>query len=42
MGNFVNLPYSLAVRHQDFQCYLNTGTSGMPMRSVDNIEAGPG
>ena len=23
MGNFINLPYSLAMRHQFLQCYLN-------------------
>lgn len=24
MGNFINLPYSLAMRHQFLQCYHNT------------------
>ena len=23
MGNFINVPYSLAVRHQQLQCYYN-------------------
>lgn len=23
MGNFINVPYSLAIRHQCFQAYLN-------------------
>ena len=23
MGNFINLPYSLALRHQFYQCYLH-------------------
>ena len=24
MGNFINLPYSLAIRHQCYQCYMLT------------------
>ena len=42
MGNFINLPYSLAQRHQQYQCYLNTSSVGMPSRSVNDIEVGPG
>lgn len=24
MGNFINLPYSLSMRHQQYQCYVAT------------------
>lgn len=42
VGTFINLPYSLAVRHQHYQCYLNAVASGIPVGSVYNIEVGPG
>ena len=41
MGNFINLPYSLAFRHQEYQCYLNATTKGLH-GSVDDIDIGPG
>lgn len=41
MGNFVNVPYSLAVRHQLYQCYLNLNTEELPGWTHD-FEAGPG
>lgn len=30
MGNFINLPYSLAMRHQHLQCYLGASTHELP------------
>ena len=39
LGNFINLPYSLASRHQQYQCYLNA--VDLP-DSVDSLEVGPG
>jgi len=43
MGNFVNAPYSLAVRHQLYQCYLNLNGDDLPgCTHAHNIEAGPG
>ena len=41
MNNFINLPYSLASRHQQYQCYLNTNTKELP-GCVDDIDVGPG
>ena len=41
MGNFVNITYSLATRHQHYQCYLNINTEELPGWE-DNMEAGPG
>lgn len=41
MGNFINLPYSLAMRHQQYQCYLNMNTQEMFGWS-DCIEVGKG
>lgn len=41
LGNFINLPYSLASRHQQYQCYLNTVTCDRPS-SVESLEVGPG
>jgi len=38
LGNFINLPYSLASRHQQYQCYLNVDSDNF----VDNIQVGPG
>ena len=40
MGNFVNAPYSLAMRHQLYQCYLNLNTS--VLAHGQNLETGPG
>lgn len=37
MGNFTNIPLSLATRHQQYQCYLNTSNE-----VVDNLSVGPG
>ena len=41
LGNFVNLPYSLTSRHQQYQCYLNSVACEQP-HPVDQIEVGPG
>lgn len=41
IGNFINLPYTLAMRHQQFQCYLNTNTTDIPGWN-DNVEVGKG
>ena len=41
VNNFINLPYSLASRHQQYQCYLNTNTKELP-GCVDDIDVGPG
>jgi len=41
MGNFINLPYSLAMRHQQYLCYLHVNTQGFP-GWADNIEVGKG
>ena len=43
MGNFINLPYSLSVRHQEYQCYLHTNNKELKEVSgdVDNINVGP-
>lgn len=41
MGNFVNVPYSLAMRHQLYQCYLNLNTDSLP-GWTHNLEVGPG
>ena len=30
MGSFINLPYSLAMRQQQLQCYCNSITSQLP------------
>lgn len=39
MGNFINLPYSLSMRHQQYQCYLSTNEQEV----VENGPmAGPG
>ena len=43
MGNFVNAPYSLAMRHQLYQCYLNLNGDDLPgWTHAHNSEAGPG
>ena len=41
MGNFVNITYSLATRHQHYQCYLNTNTEELPGWE-QSMEVGPG
>jgi len=41
MGNFVNVPYSLAMRHQLYQCYLNLNTERLP-GWTHNLDVGPG
>ncbi len=30
LGNFINLPYSLAMRHQQLQCYWSTNDREIP------------
>ena len=39
--NFINLPFTLAMRHQQFQCYLNTDTINIPGWN-DYVEVGKG
>ena len=39
IGNFTNIWYSLLLRHQLHQCYLNLNKTGLP---GENIEMGPG
>ena len=39
LGNFINLPYSLALQHQQYHCYLNA--VDLP-DTVDSMEVGPG
>ena len=39
MGNFINLPYSLAMRHQQLQCYKNASDSDM---LEGRLTVGPG
>ena len=41
MGNFINLPYSLAMIHQQYQCYLSMNTCDVFGWS-DSIEVGRG
>ena len=41
LGNFINLPYSLASRHQHATPVLNTVTNGLPGVTND-VEVGPG
>ena len=41
IGNFINLPYTLAMRHQQLQCYLNVNTNDMPGWN-NNVEVGKG
>lgn len=38
LGNFINLPYSLASHHQQYQCYLNTSTHKLQ----NDLDVGPG
>ena len=37
IGNFINLPHTLAMRHQYLQCYLNTSID-----DLSDVEVGPG
>ena len=38
IGNFTNLSYTLAMRHQQLQCYLNVNTNDMPgWNNMDGI-----
>ena len=39
MGNFINLPYSLALRHQHLECYINVDSKNVP---GGDLEVGPG
>ena len=39
MGTFTNVCYSLALRHQLYQCYLNLNKNELP---AEKLEAGPG
>ena len=41
LGNFINLPYSLASRHQHYQCYLNVDSDNS-MNSVNDVQVRPG
>ena len=41
IGNFINLPHTLAMKHQQFQCYLNVNTTDIPGWN-NNIEVGKG
>lgn len=39
MGNFTNVCYSLSLRHQLHQCYLNLNKDNL---SGEELESGPG
>jgi len=39
LGNFINLPHSLAMRHQHLQCYWSTNCHELP---GTGLEVGPG
>ena len=39
MGSFINLLYSLAIRHQQLECFNNVNVTDIP---GDNMEIGPG
>ena len=39
MGNFVNITYSLALRHQLYQCYLHLNLNQLP---GEELEIGSG
>ena len=39
MGNFTNVCYSLLLRHQLYQCYLNLNKDDLP---AERTEIGPG
>ena len=38
MGNFINISYSLAMRHQHLECYNSINMSGLG----EEMEVGPG
>ena len=37
MGNFINVPYSLAMRHQQLQCYQSSS-----VQELSQLSIGPG
>ena len=39
MGNFKNICYSLAIRHQLYQCYVNLNSYTL---AGEDVEVGPG
>ena len=39
MGNYINLPYSLAIRHQHLECYNSMNAS---LECSNQMEVGPG
>lgn len=39
LGDFINVPYTLAIRHQQQQCYYNLDTSAI---GGEEPEIGPG
>ena len=39
LGNFINISYTLAMRHQQYQCYLALNTT---MLRNEEVEVGPG
>lgn len=39
MGNFINLPYSLAQRHQQLQCYWSANDGEI---ALSGLTVGPG
>ena len=41
MQNFVNITYSLAMRHLLLQCYLNLDSEEIPGKE-NSLETGPG
>ena len=41
IGNFINIPFTLGMRHQQYQCYLNVNTEVLPGWS-NNLEVGKG
>ena len=41
MGNLVKITYSLSMRRQLYQCYLNINSQQLPGQE-NNMEAGPG
>ena len=42
LGNFTNLPYSLAMRHQQLQCYYKQEVIGSKEVIGQELEVGPG
>lgn len=39
IGNFINLPYTLALRHEKYQCYYRQNADEY---KVGNVDVGPG